>query len=82
MQEMKTTTKKPGTVPRERWGKAIRATRIKQGMSLMTLASTVGVTKPTLSRWERGLYPIGDDQKVAVAKALGTTCAELFAWTK
>lgn len=70
-----TTTRTLGEI----WGARIAERRKHQGLSQKTLAEIVGVEQQAVSFWERGGVPL-DNRKPAIAAALGTTMAELFAY--
>lgn len=60
------------------WGQNIRAIRKARGMTQEQLARSVGVTTPTVSRWESGQVVPRDDHKIAVAQSLETDVRMLF----
>ena len=62
----------------QRWGEAIREARREQGLSIFELATRTGIDPGHLSRAERGLAGIGDDYRVALAKALERRVEDLF----
>lgn len=60
------------------WGKRLRAARKAAGLSQLELASLLGTIQEQISRWENGVYAPVDDMRPRLAKALGTTVADLF----
>lgn len=62
----------------EQWGRNVRLSRKARGISQKALADLVGVTKPTVSRWEAGLIIPSDAHKVAIATHLNTDVRILF----
>lgn len=60
------------------WGLNIRSARQGRSWSLDKLADEVGVTAPTVSRWETGLVCPRDDHKQKVAEALEIDVRLLF----
>ena len=60
-------------------GKVIRALRTERGDSLETLAFEVGTDASNLSRIERGLQQPSEDVLKAIAAALQSSIAELYA---
>ena len=60
-------------------GKVIRALRTERGDSLETLAFEVGTDASNLSRIERGLQQPSEDVLNAIAAALQSSVAELYA---
>lgn len=60
-------------------GKVIRALRNERGASLESLAFDAGTDASNLSRVERGVQQPTEDGLKAIAKALGTTVAGLYA---
>ena len=64
-----------------RWGQTLRQVRRSQGLSQGDLAEMVGVTTPTVSKWESGAVTIRDSHKVKVAAALNTEVGFLFPLT-
>ena len=60
-------------------GKVIRALRTERGDSLETLAFEVGTDASNLSRIERGLQQPSEDVLKAIAAALQSSVAELYA---
>lgn len=60
-----------------RWGEKVRARR--QGIYTQeALADLIGVDQSTISRIERGQFPLSDTMKFKIAGALGVTLDELF----
>ena len=66
-------------MPRMNIGKVIRALRTERGDSLETLAFEVGTDASNLSRIERGLQQPSEDVLKAIAAALESSVAELYA---
>ena len=66
-------------MPRMNIGKVIRALRTERGDSLETLAFEVGTDASNLSRIERGLQQPSEDVLKAIAAALQSSIAELYA---
>ena len=60
-------------------GKVIRALRTERGDSLEKLAFEVGTDASNLSRIERGLQQASEDVLKAIAAALQSSIAELYA---
>lgn len=60
-------------------GKVIRALRTEQGQSLETVALDVGTDASNLSRIERGLQQPSEEALRAIAAALKSSVAELYA---
>lgn len=60
------------------WGDRIRKARQEQGLSLEALAERAGMDAGHLSRGERGLAGIGDDNRIRLASALGRRVEDLF----
>lgn len=63
-------------------GKVIRALRNERGLSLESLAFDAGTDASNLSRVERGIQQLTEDGLKAVAKALGTSVASMYAMTE
>lgn len=63
---------------REALGRALADARQQAGLTQGELADTSGVSRPTLSRLERGTSSIGSDRIWELALACGTTPAEIF----
>lgn len=59
-------------------GARMAARRRALGIRQVTLAETLGVTQPTISRMERGTIALTVSQLVRVAKALRTSPAMLL----
>ena len=66
-------------MPRMNIGKVIRALRTERGDSLETLAFEVGTDASNLSRIERGLQQPSEEVLKAIAAALQSSVAELYA---
>lgn len=60
-------------------GARVKDLREKQGLTQLYMASVVGVTTETISRWENGRYPsIKGDNAEKLAEALGVELAEIL----
>ncbi len=59
-------------------GSRIKAIRESAGVSEARLAEAVGVTQPTVSRWERGHVALRVFQLVKIASALRVDVAEII----
>lgn len=59
-------------------GKRIKSARQKVGMSQEELAQTIGVTKSTISKYEKGAREPRYDQLQRIATALGTSISNLL----
>ena len=59
-------------------GRVIRRLRQAQGISAETLGLEIGVSKPEMTRKERGLSAITVDQLDDIAKALSTTSIDIW----
>lgn len=62
-------------------GEKIKELRLLRGMTLEELATRLGTTKQTVSRYEKGIISIYLDRIPAIAEALGTTPSELLTLT-
>lgn len=56
----------------------IRELREKKGLSMTCLASSIGVTRMAVSKWELGLTYPSADKLPALADLLGCTIDELY----
>lgn len=54
-------------------GDRIKAARLAKGMSGDDLARAIGVSRQTVSNWERGVYTPSSDNIFALADTLGVT---------
>ena len=63
---------------REAWGRNIIARREELGITQRGLADAVGVSVPSVSRWETGTSAPKDEHKVKVATALSMDVRFLF----
>ena len=52
-------------------GDRIKAARLAKGMSGDDLARAIGVSRQTVSNWERGVYTPSSDNIFALSKVLG-----------
>lgn len=78
-----TTTQSLGEI----WGARIAERRQAQGFAtqdrfaeVLTALAPRPASQQAISSWERGIATPRDDMKPAIAAALGTTVAELFAY--
>jgi transcriptional regulator with XRE-family HTH domain len=62
------------------WGAEIVRRRKESGLSQKELADMAGTTQQYLSVLERGTVSPGDDLRMRLASALGTTVGELFTY--
>lgn len=60
------------------WGRRLREARNRAGLSQSALARELGTIQEQISRWECGIYAPTDAMRPRLAKALGTTVADLF----
>jgi transcriptional regulator with XRE-family HTH domain len=65
---------------RRKWGAEVRERRLALSLSQAALGAAVGVTQQTVAEWEAGTSAPRDELRAAVARALGTTAANLFTW--
>jgi transcriptional regulator with XRE-family HTH domain len=72
------TTHDPPTAASAEFGARVRAARRLAGLTLDQLASRSGVSRPNLSKIERGERTPGLTAAVRVAEALGTTLSDLL----
>lgn len=63
-----------------KWGGAIRAQRMRQGMSVQDLAEAVGVTRQAVYQWEDGETVPSPERHVAIANVLGIHPHLLFTY--
>lgn len=63
-----------------RWGETIRDLRTEQGLSLQALADMSGLDPGHISRAERGLAGLGDQSRMAIARALGRRVEQIFTY--
>jgi transcriptional regulator with XRE-family HTH domain len=63
---------------REAWGRNIIARRDELGITQRGLAELVGVSVPSVCRWETGKSAPKDEHKALVAKALELDARFLF----
>jgi transcriptional regulator with XRE-family HTH domain len=66
------------SVRAEFYGRRVRDEAERQKMTARDLAERVGVTESAVSRWFAGTREIGDDHRIAVARALGMPLLALF----
>jgi transcriptional regulator with XRE-family HTH domain len=62
------------------WGKRLREARTRAALSQLALAAAIGVTQPTISKWELGDQCPDEAAKIALAETLDQTLDELFPW--
>jgi transcriptional regulator with XRE-family HTH domain len=69
---------------RERWGAKVRKRRQARGWSQQQLgdACVPSIDQTTISRIELGAAGTTDELRIAIARALDTTPATLFAWPR
>lgn len=60
------------------WGSNVQAVREARGWSRAEFAERLGVTVPTVWKWEKGRLAPRDDHKVAIATALNASVRTLF----
>lgn len=56
----------------------VKQVRLKKRLTQYALAKKVGTSPWRISRVERGMTKIGEDEKIKIAKALGTEAEEIF----
>ena len=62
-------------------GEKIKQLRISKGLTLEQVAQSVGVSKPTVLKWERGIIQnMRRDKILKLAQVLGTTPEFLMGW--
>ena len=62
-------------------GEKIKQLRISKGLTLEQVAQYVGVSKPTVLKWERGIIQnMRRDKILKLAQVLGTTPEFLMGW--
>lgn len=76
--ENEATTHDPPTAATAEFGTRVRVARRRAGLTLDQLASRAGVSRPNLSKIERGERTPGLTAAVRVAEALGTTLSDLL----
>lgn len=64
----------------QHWGSAIATQRKARHITQRQLSIICGVEQQTVSKWENGETTPRDANKVAIARALSTTVADLFAY--
>ena len=62
----------------ELYGDRVREMAAAKGVTARELAARIGVTESAVSRWFAGAREIGDDHRIAVARALGVPVLALF----
>ena len=67
-----------GSTRAELYGARLRGEAERQKMSARELAGKMGVTESAVSRWFAGTREIGDDYRIAAARALGVPLLALF----
>lgn len=71
----------PFTLPepmRKRWGRNICKHRKRAGLTQAALAAKVGVSYPTVYRWEAGEMIPSETRRPKIAKALEVEVSALF----
>jgi transcriptional regulator with XRE-family HTH domain len=63
---------------RSHWAHCLETARKAAGLTQVELAAKVGTIQQRISAWESGLAAPRDPMRLRLAKALGTTVAELF----
>jgi transcriptional regulator with XRE-family HTH domain len=66
------------TTRAELYGARLRAATERQGITGRELAERLGVTESAVSRWFAGTREIGDDHRIAAARALDLPVLALF----
>lgn len=61
-----------------RWAHSIRNARAEAGLTQADLARRTGITQQLISQYEGGLVRPTDERRILLARALGTTVADLF----
>lgn len=61
-----------------RWAHSIRNARAQAGLTQADLARRTGITQQLISQYEGGLVRPTDERRIVLARALGTTVADLF----
>lgn len=56
----------------------VKEVRLKKRLTQYALAKKVGASPWRISRIERGITEIGEDEKIRIAKALGTEVKRVF----
>ena len=62
----------------ELYGERLRQAAKYRGATARDLAERIGVTESAVSRWFAGTREIGDDHRIAIARALGVPVLGLF----
>jgi transcriptional regulator with XRE-family HTH domain len=62
----------------ELYGERLRRETKRAGLTARELAEQIGVTESAVSRWLAGSREIGDDHRIALARALGIPVLALF----
>ena len=57
----------------------VKEMRLKKGLTQYALAKEVNKSHWWVSRLERGLTEVSEDEKIKIAKALGTEVKKIFA---
>lgn len=63
-----------------RWGAAIKAQRLRKGMSVAELADALEVSRPTVYDWEKGKAAPSPERHVQIADVLGIHPRLLFTY--
>jgi transcriptional regulator with XRE-family HTH domain len=62
----------------KRWGDNLYRRRQELDLTLKDVATQIGVSEASVSRWEHGLHPPRLRHQVALSQALGCPASELF----
>ena len=68
----------PSSVRAERHGARLKAEADRKGVTARELAERMGVTESAVSRWYAGTREIGEDYRIAAARALDVPVYALF----
>lgn len=60
------------------WAHSLRQARARAGLTQVDLARSTGISQQLISQYEGGLVRPTDERRILLARALGTTIAELF----
>ena len=65
---------------RSRWAERVRTRRQELGLTQFQVATAAGLQQATVSQIERGEHAGSDETRIALARALKTEVADLFAY--